>query len=80
LCEITTSTERSSEPERTLILAILATRDAADALVIAAVRTSDGRLDLSIADTLPSTPDRAGSGGSTPAQPERVVLGGTSRR
>jgi hypothetical protein len=67
------------EPERTLILAILATRDAADELVIAAVGTSEAGLDIGIADTLPSRPDRSGSGVSTLAQPSADTLGGWRR-
>jgi hypothetical protein len=69
------STERFSEPERTLILAILATRDAADELVIAAIRTSEVRLDIGIADTLPSRQDRPGSGVSTLAHSMAISLG-----
>src|SRR5262245_14164687 len=53
------STARFSERERTLILATLATRNAANELGIAADITVDGRLDIGIADTVEEQPGHA---------------------
>jgi hypothetical protein len=74
LSENTSSTEHLSERERTLNLAILATPNAANMLVITAVTAADSGLDIGIADTVAPRPDRAESGLSISRAAERDLV------